>query len=261
MDQERSAMQAAGESLDRDTGGRWVSRALADKISTLDLGSIVVVDSVRIIEQINGVRSAFGARVVHVHITASEEELERRYKRRKSKYREFASYQGARSNPTEAQVDDLAEVADIVIKTDRCTEDDVLVRTAAALRLIPLTLAPVVDVLIGGQYGSEGKGNIASHLAPEYDLLIRVGGPNAGHKVYEEPEPYTFHQLPSGTRHSEADLAIGPGAVIGLETLLKEINECDVSYERLSIDPLAGIIEDWDVEFESGALKNQIGLS
>ena len=96
--------------------------------------------------------------------------------------------------------------------------------------------------LVGGEYGSEGKGHIASHLAREYDLLVRVGGPNAGHKVFQDPVPYTHHQLPSGTRFSEARLLIGPGAVINAEKLLKEIAECKVDAERLSIDPQVMII-------------------
>jgi hypothetical protein len=49
--------------------------------------------------------------------------------------------------------------------------------------LLPPSAEQLVDVLIGGQYGSEGKGNNAYRLAPEYDVLMRVGGPNAGHKV------------------------------------------------------------------------------
>jgi adenylosuccinate synthase len=118
---------------------------------------------------------------------------------------------------------------------------------------------PLVDVLIGGQYGSEGKGHIAAFLAPEYDYLLRVGGPNAGHKIYEEPEAYTHHQLPSGTRKSEAGLIIGPGAVLSVPKLLKEISDCRVSVERLSIDPRAMLIEPADIEFEERTLKGEIG--
>jgi adenylosuccinate synthase len=114
-------------------------------------------------------------------------------------------------------------------------------------------------VLIGGQYGSEGKGHIASFLAPEYDYLLRVGGPNAGHKVFEEPEPYTHHQLPSGTRRSEARLIIGPGAVLSVPKLLKEIAECKVTLDRLSIDPCAMLIEGADIAFEEKTLKREIG--
>jgi adenylosuccinate synthase len=89
-------------------------------------------------------------------------------------------------------------------------------------------------------------------------LLVRVGGPNAGHKVFQDPEPYTHHQLPSGTRFSEAQLLVGPGAVINAEKLLKEIAECKVSVERLSIDPQVMIINKRDIAAEQG-LVNKIG--
>src|SRR5205823_12803866 len=128
------------------------------------------------------------------------------------------------------------DIADIVIHTERCTAADVLVRAASHLRLLGTKSTGYVDVLIGGQYGSEGKGQIASYMSREYDLLVRVGGPNAGHKVFEEPEPYTHHHLPSGTRKSQARLVLGAGIVINLNGLLKEISECQVDDERLRID-------------------------
>ena len=69
-----------------------------------------------------------------------------------------------------------------------------------------------MDVVVGSQFGSEGKGQVCAYLASEYEALMRVGGPNAGHTVYAEPEPDQFHLLPSGTnRNSEAQLIIGPG--------------------------------------------------
>src|SRR5438034_10394133 len=88
------------------------------------------------------------------------------------------------------------------------------------------------SVIVGGAYGSEGKGQISAYLAPEYDFLLRVGGPNAGHSVYEVPRPYVFHHLPSGTRVSNANLIIGPGAVLYVPQLQREISECRVSYDR-----------------------------
>jgi adenylosuccinate synthase len=114
-------------------------------------------------------------------------------------------------------------------------------------------------VLVGGEYGSEGKGHIASYLAREYSFLLRVGGPNAGHTVYERPKPYTFHHLPSGTRSSEAKLILGPGAVISVPVLQKEISECHVTRERLFIDPHAMIIDPDDVAFENRTLAKSIG--
>jgi adenylosuccinate synthase len=143
-------MQHAGEDLDRESDGRWVGRFLAEKSVDLPAGSLVVVDSARILQQIDGIREAFGPRVVHVHVKASHEELARRYGKRRRKYREFATYAEAQANPTEGQVDTLENSADVVINSDRCTKDDVLARTAAALRLLPTYLPPIVDILVGG---------------------------------------------------------------------------------------------------------------
>ena len=140
-------------------------------------------------------------------------------------------------------------------------------RAASAVTRTTLGLSPrhdeqLVDVLIGGQYGSEGKGQIAAHLAPEYSLLVRVGGPNAGHRVYLEPEPYAHHQLPSGTRFNPgARLLIGPGAVLNVDMLVREIEECQVTPDRLHIDPEAMIITQNDIDAErvGGGLTETLG--
>jgi adenylosuccinate synthase len=116
----------------------------------------------------------------------------------------------------------------VVINTDRCSADDVLVRAASHLGYYGRGYERLVDVLIGGEYGSEGKGHIAAYLAPEYDVLIRVGGPNAGHTVFGDP-PYTHHQLPSGTLRSEsAQLVIGPEHPLMLRNYC-EIADCEVT--------------------------------
>jgi adenylosuccinate synthase len=258
---ERLALQKAGEELDRKTHGAWVADALGRKVGDLPQDRNIVVDSVRIKKQIDAVRKGFGARVVHVHLTAERSILEKRYnaRKRKARIKELPSYAEARKDPTERQVGSLSECADIVIDTGRCTDHDVLVRVASRLGLYGGRVQPLVDVLIGGQYGSEGKGHIAAFLAPEYDYLLRVGGPNAGHKIYEEPAAYTHHQLPSGTRKSEAGLIIGPGAVLSVPKLLKKISDCRVSVERLSIDPRAMLIEPADIEFEERTLRGEIG--
>ena len=115
-----------------------------------------------------------------------------------------------------------------------------------------------VDVLIGGQYGSEGKGQIAAYIAPEYDILVRVGGPNAGHTVYAEPTPHKFHHLPSGTSSSSATLVLGPGAVLWPSRLFEEISEFGVSPDRLYIDPQAMVIDAKDRHGED-KLRETIG--
>ena len=116
-----------------------------------------------------------------------------------------------------------------------------------------------VDVLVGGQWGSEGKGNLAFFIAPEYDLLVRVGAPNAGHKICTaDGLVYTHRQLPSGTRAADSPLLLGVGAVIDARVLMREIADCQISAERLAIDPGALVIEQSDVQRETG-LKSAIG--
>ena len=246
---ERRELQRLGDELDTRTHHQWVRDALHRYINErLAPGHIVAVDAVRKVQQVDSIRHAYGPRVIHIHLKTSEEELAKRYAHRKgSVERELSSYSSVkRGSKTEKRIDDLEEIADAVIPTDLADEADVLVRVASLLGLYGRADDRLVDVVVGGQFGSEGKGHICSYIAPEYKVLVRVGGPNAGHKVFEEPEPYTHRQLPSGTRFSDAKLLIGPGAVINVETLLKEAAECDVDETRLSIDPQAIIITDAD---------------
>jgi len=219
--------------------------------------AVVVVDSVRIPEQVEGVRRAYGGLVVHVHVTASEHELRRRYLARSKGSADEPSYEVVKRNATEKEIERLADIADVVINSDRCVPEDMFIRATTFLDLHPRSVDQLVDVLVGGQFGSEGKGNIVSYIAPEYDYLVRVGGPNAGHKVYEEPEPYTFHLLPSGTRSCTAKLILGPGAVLDVGKLLEEIRECRIEADRLVIDENAMTIAPKDPKREQ-LLKRRI---
>src|SRR2546425_6400159 len=247
----RKELQRAGDRFDSETAGRWIVEELTTDLPNL-AAETVILDSARIKEQIEALREAFGPIVTHIHLTASRGELERRFDARRARDgRELATYEAVRENITEQQVDSMKNIADIVIDTERCTAADVLVRAASHLRLLGTNSTGYVDVLIGGQYGSEGKGQIAAYISKEYDLLIRVGGPNAGHTVPEMPESYTHHLLPSGTRKSQAKLLLGPGTVIDLDTLLKEISDCGVDAERLSIDPKAMMISQQDKDAEA----------
>lgn len=250
---DRIALQRAGDGLDRSTNGRWIQEAITRRVGGMSPDSVVVVDAVRIAAQVDGVREAFSTRVFHIHLTASEEELARRYASRNSQFAEAGSYEELRRNRTERNVDTLADIADIVVKTDQCTAADVLIRAVAQLGFYPRNVTRIVDVLVGGQYGSEGKGNIIAHIAPEYEYLMRVGGPNAGHKVFGDPVQ-TFHHLPSGTTRCNAKLLIGPGAVMSVPRLLDEIALFKVPHDRLSIDPSAMIITPRDVKREKKRL-------
>jgi adenylosuccinate synthase len=262
---DRAALQALGEQLDMQSDGRWVADALGRRLTEVPEDALVVVDSARIQGQIDGLRAAYGRRVVHIHLTAPLGELARRYKRRPRKFIEMSSYDEVRQDPTEAKVELLDHDADIVINTFHCSSADVEVRAASHLRLRGRDWGELVDVIVGGEYGSEGKGNVASYIAPEYQLLVRIGGPNAGHKVYTASgEEFAHRLLPSGTLATDAPLLIGPGAVLDVDTLTDEIARCNavapesVDAERLSIDPKAMIISSADVRAEKD-LKAAIG--
>ena len=245
---ERRALQDYGDTLDAQTDGGWVARAAAQHVAEEAAAGLVIVDAVRIQRQIDALRVAFGANVIHLHLYSSKEVLARRYTNRggTSGLAELSSYADVAANATEAAVHELVRDADVAIDTERSNVEDVLIRAAAALGLLPAVGRRLVDVLVGGQYGSEGKGNIAFYLAGEYEVLVRVGGPNAGHKV-PLPTPYTHRSLPSGTMaNPNAALVIGPGATLDVDVLLAEIATCAVEATRLTIDPQAMIIEDAD---------------
>lgn len=249
IESNRVAMQSFGQRLDRQTNGRWVETALTKFLRTIpETSTGVVVDAVRIRDQIRIIRKAYGDSVSHVHLTASELALAERYKARTdSGLRELSKYSEVKESTTEAAVHKLAKIADIVVDTELCTPESVLVRAASHLKLYAGDHRRCVDVIIGGQFGSEGKGHIVSHIAREYQLLVRVGGPNAGHKVFLTPEPYTHHLLPSGTlRNQSAGLILAPGCVLDVQKLRKEIADCNVDSRRLSIDPQAMIISNRD---------------
>ena len=252
---ERKALQRAGQRFDKKDGGAWVGEALQCIIDASGTGhtpkGLYVVDSVRILGQIAAIRRAYGAEVHHIHLTATEDKLCARYEDRNREDDEAVPYNELKRNRTERKIEKLADVADIVVSTDRCSEEATLVRATALLNLYPRSNNPLVDVLIGGQFGSEGKGNIVGHIAPEYDLLVRVGGPNAGHQVYAEPKPEKYYHLPSGTQRApNAKLLLGPGAVIYPKKLLEEIAEHKIDAERLTIDWRAMIISDADRDEE-----------
>jgi adenylosuccinate synthase len=255
---ERKALQDFGTKLDQDTNGEWVLTALKRHIAVLSAvrEDVVVVDAVRILPQIKAIRRAYHFAVKHIHLEASPSALANRYKVRGSgDVRELPSYSDVETDPTESGVATLRQSADFVVNTERCTPEDVLARVAAFLGLVTRDYSRLVDVFVGGQYGSEGKGHIISYVAREYEVLVRVGGPNAGHKVFMDGGAVTHHQLPSGTLRTDAKLLLAPGAVLNIELLLQEIAHCRVSADRLKIDPQTMIIAPADIVAEAGLQK------
>lgn len=83
----------------------------------------------------------------------------------------------------------------------------------------------MVDVILGLQWGDEGKGKIVDYFAPQYDIVARFqGGPNAGHTLYVNDKKIVLHQIPSGIFHQDKINLIGSGVVLDPVTLKRE---CD----------------------------------
>ena len=79
-------------------------------------------------------------------------------------------------------------------------------------------------VVVGSQWGDEGKGKITDLLSKEADIIVRYqGGSNAGHTVVKGDEQYIFHLIPSGILHQGVKCLIGNGVVIDPQSLLQEI--------------------------------------
>ena len=113
-----------------------------------------------------------------------------------------------------------------------------------------------LTVLVGGQYGSEGKGAISAKIANDYQIHIRVGSPNAGHTIYWNNEKHVMQSIPCGWINPNAIIMIGRGALINMKQFMKELNHIKQYYpdftQRLIIDAEAGILDEKFHEQEGG---------
>lgn len=113
-----------------------------------------------------------------------------------------------------------------------------------------------LTVLVGGQYGSEGKGAVVAHIANEYDAHVRVGSPNAGHTIYWRGEKHVMQSIPCGWINPNADIIIGRGALLNMKQFMKELVHVLQFYpdflSRLHIDPEAGILSEKFRDAEGG---------
>lgn len=113
-----------------------------------------------------------------------------------------------------------------------------------------------LTVLIGGQYGSEGKGAIAAKIADEYRVHVRVGSPNAGHTIYWNGEKHVMQSIPCGWINPNAVIVIGRGATLNMKQFMTELEHIQKYYpeftKRLVIDPEAGILDEKFHEMEGG---------
>ncbi|MCX8163280.1 MAG: adenylosuccinate synthetase [Candidatus Micrarchaeota archaeon] len=121
-----------------------------------------------------------------------------------------------------------------------------------------------INIVVGGQYGDEGKGKIISYLALEDkpEVVARGGGgPNAGHTVEYKAKKYKIRLVPSGFVYKEAKLVIGPGVLIDPEVFLEEIKNFEVE-GRCFVDRMATIIEPKHKEEDaSSEIAKKIGTT
>ena len=119
----------------------------------------------------------------------------------------------------------------------------------------------MITVVVGMQYGDEGKGKIVDFLAEKADVIARfAGGNNAGHTVIVGDKKYKFHLLPSGVISDKLNI-IGNGTVIDPNVLLKEIDEMEekglrIDPSRLIISSSAHVIQEKHIEEDKAKCGN-----
>lgn len=128
---------------------------------------------------------------------------------------------------------------------------------------VPRSQKPGIDVVLGAQWGDEGKGKLVDILSQEYDVCARVaGGSNAGHTIVVDGIKYKFHLLPSGVLNKQATCVIGNGVVVHIPSFLKELDGLEASgidYKgRVFLSDRAHLVFDFHQEVD-GALEMRLG--
>lgn len=121
-----------------------------------------------------------------------------------------------------------------------------------------------VSIVVGGQYGSEGKGKVALELArqdPSITTVVRPGGTNSGHTGYSRSgQRHVLRQLPAAAIDRNVRVVFPAGSYIDTDLLLKEIVEIGLSESQVVIDPRAHIIRPEHIAWEADAdLVGSIG--
>jgi adenylosuccinate synthase len=129
-----------------------------------------------------------------------------------------------------------------------------------------------VTVLVGAQFGDEGKGKIIDYLCEKQDLIVRFqGGDNAGHTVVNDNGTFKFHLVPSGIFNKNGECLIGTGTVVNLDVLaeeMKQVEDTGVSTDNLKISGRAHLLMPYHQELDAlmeshggiGTTKRGIGV-
>ena len=103
-----------------------------------------------------------------------------------------------------------------------------------------------VTIVVGGQFGSEGKGKVTHWLAHEQraQYAVRVGGPNSGHTVVENGRTVVLRQLPTPVLNDGVIAVVPAGAYVDTDILLREVEEVGLRNDQLLIHPSAVVLDD-----------------
>lgn len=123
-----------------------------------------------------------------------------------------------------------------------------------------------VDLIVGVQWGDEGKGKIVDMMAQNYDVVCRYqGGHNAGHTIVVDGKKLALHLIPSGILNKKAINIIGNGVVVSPEAILKEMKQFDEIKNRLFISDKAHMVLGFHAEIDLAKErlrgKNAIGTT
>ena len=110
------------------------------------------------------------------------------------------------------------------------------------------------NIVIGTQWGDEGKGKVIDILASRAEVVVRSqGGNNAGHTVVSNGQTYKLHLVPSGILYPETQCLIGAGVVLDPKDFIGELDEMErrgVSTKNLKIDPRAHVVMPWHITLD-----------
>src|SRR5690348_16644673 len=113
-----------------------------------------------------------------------------------------------------------------------------------------------VTIVVGGQYGSEGKGKIVALLASGVAApwIVRCGGPNSGHTVTINNQEVILRQVPSCSEPRKATFCVAAGCVVDIDVLFRELDQLAISRDRIIIDPRAVLVSEADRAAERAEL-------
>lgn len=110
------------------------------------------------------------------------------------------------------------------------------------------------NIVVGTQWGDEGKGKIIDIIASRADVVVRSqGGNNAGHTVVNDGQTYKLHLIPSGILYKNTACLIGAGVVLDPKDFLSEIDDLSsrgISFDNLKIDPRAHVVMPWHITLD-----------